>query len=1059
MMRLLQRPSFHMGMMTILGLLLVLLPSQGRKLSERAEARLRFLRESRTEVVLEDASKTLVPSPETESLRQVLRIIDQHYVQRERLQPAKMLRAGFDALQRTWGGLEYSHTAASGVERVRSGRFTLQLCFTGEPSTPVFCKGNNGPTPADSLPLSGFQKQKQLSAKPLNPGADSSLDRTPLGVGRKTSGSNVPGLFADSLPAATENPLVRIGNRVFFTTQLPSMGLRYVEFVGRPLLTEFARFQGVPLAKVLHVFLNGMLDELDPHSGFLSPEEYRELRSGTRGHFGGVGLVIDEVQELPVVREIVPNSPAHMVGIEPGDILLRVGEKIVSFLPIDSILREIREMTVETPTPVWLFRPSSRRVFRVFLAREEIPTRSVDTKVVLNRPDILHLRVTGFSSHTAEDIYSAYEAAMKNAKGRLRLFVLDLRGNPGGLLDQAIHVCDLFLKHGKIVATRTRADEQVEYASRGQKIDLPMVVLVNSSSASASEIVVGALRDQNRALIVGERTFGKGSVQSLFELSGGPALKLTIAHYFTPSGKSIQSLGVEPHVRVRLVQLKEDVLWMSGSSEPEREEHLAFHLENPRTQVSPQLAGARSFEDGKSPVIWAHTRHPLAKVEGLDGLNFSYPTFENTDALTDLEDDAVARVAVSLADEMLVSTGRVLAHDDAIVPFAKGIEKIEGNMLRSMFASEASHQKFPAVFASAADSFFHTGEPVKMAIGPQSEEAAGLRSPLREAVHPVVAGLQKLIAKPLMSDRELNACCAFEEYAFQVSEALVQEPFKSTVHAFVAMRVEDAHEGAVIWAPVVLKRQNVGQWRGVFKMPPVFRAYLSGLSGSKNNYVSFYFKAKLAEKGAYIGTLPVGSRAVTEQRSLLPLHVSVSHYSGSRLASSAPIVGPATGGRGSVSGAGSAVEHAKIHVRIPGAGLPKQDKFELLLVPLVDRRSGIRADSVALQFVSTGDLLGEYDLVFRKGASRSLAFDGIVGGILRSNTGEVYGKWPLFFMRDGHLETLHDLKASSLASPLGSEGESGVPTAKAQPASPSADAVGGAPQGNPRHLPSVPKVK
>lgn len=439
------------------------------------------------------------------------------------------------------------------------------------------------------------------------------------------------------------------GRRLLIPYGAGRTGSKPVEAIAGVLqwLTDVDRASGDLAFKELS---NRYLSDLDPHSAFLDPDEFEELKGGTRGQFGGVGVVINDFQGLPFVREIVSNSPAQMAGIEPNDLLIRIGTERVRLDEIPSVLDRIRKQTSVGPVPIWLFRPRSGRMMKTFISREDIPTRSVERKFITGHPDVLHLRVIGFSSRTSQEIYDLYMDAVRVAKGSLKAVVLDLRGNPGGLLDQAIQVSDLFLASGSIVSTRSRYDNQTEQASEKQLIGLPLIVLVNSSSASASEIVAGALKDSGRALVIGERTFGKGSVQSLFELSGFGAIKLTIAHYFTPSGVSIQNTGIEPHVFVKLPQIKSHSVWVSGSSETEREEDLLHHLANPsgRTSADPQTF----FEGTQGNWVWAHTSDDLSMVEGLGEISFTYPNYENSDQVTDLSRDAYVRIAIRFLEAL-----------------------------------------------------------------------------------------------------------------------------------------------------------------------------------------------------------------------------------------------------------------------------------------------------------------------------------------------------------------------------------------------------------------------
>ncbi len=391
-----------------------------------------------------------------------------------------------------------------------------------------------------------------------------------------------------------------------------------------------------------------VLRSLDPHSAFLSRKEYQDLRGGTRGQFGGVGVVINDFLGLPFVREIVPNSPAHIAGVEPNDVLLRIGSLSATFSGVDQALSVLREQTLLGPVAAWFFRPRSRRVYKTFVSRDEVPVASCEERLIPGAPDVLHVRVTGFSSRTAQEIHDIYLRALQRESGALSSMILDLRGNPGGLLDQAVQVSDLFLSEGKIVITRSRYESQTELASSNQLINLPLVVLVNSSSASASEIVAGALKDAGRAVVVGEQTFGKGSVQSLFEIGDSGALKLTIAHYFTPAGASIQNKGVMPNVSLQLAQIKDKGLWVAGSSERKRESDLAKHLPTPDLVRSAADNGDGPSATNDVPPFWALSKDELSSLGTLGEVSFSYPNFENSDSRSEVNDDAYVRVALGL---------------------------------------------------------------------------------------------------------------------------------------------------------------------------------------------------------------------------------------------------------------------------------------------------------------------------------------------------------------------------------------------------------------------------
>jgi carboxyl-terminal processing protease len=880
---------------------------------------------------------------ETELVRQVLRIVDQHYVQRERLDPIDLLQSGLRV---------FTRDGKSEVEFVRSASM-LSISLRDENKVRL-CPNSKG---------SQLQFCRDLEKSSLRNAADPALAR----LAKKKLDGNL-----DSVSLNSE-PLVRLGDRVFFSSQSPSLGLRYLENFVRPLLLEISRTREIPLEKVLHSFLNSMLDELDPHSAFLSPDEYRDLRSGTRGQFGGVGLVIDEVHELPFVREIVPNSPAHMAGVKPGDVLVRVGAQVVSFLPLEQVLQHIREVTVEKPTPVWLYRPSSGRLFRVFLTREEIPTRSVETKVVIGRPDVVHIRVTGFSSHTVDDIVRAFDDARRNSDGRIKYFLLDLRGNPGGLLDQAVQVADLFIRQGRIVTTKSRYDDQVESASRGQKMELPLAVLVNSSSASASEIVAGALKDHHRAWIVGERTFGKGSVQSLFELGNSTALKLTIAHYFTPSGQSLQSVGVEPHVVVKMIQTRKDAVWMSGASEPEREESLSSHLDNPgdfNHQTQTQVAS-----QGPKGSVWAQTKEPSSAMDFLQDLNFSYPSFENMEAVTDLQTDAVARVAVQLLemkkDSRAVETA---AGEAAFWNALREIQKRESSLFqKSLMEFSVAPEKQDLIEFFSPSSFF-------------AESLENWRDSV-EIIQPVkarIGGLEKLFVRSGFRDFGPNTCCSYEAYQFRIK---TDRPEALGPVSLLGMRLRESLDGSVVWRPIRLQKESDKTFVGSFPISPVFRAFLSEtLEGRENFGVAFLLQARLGEEPIMLGALPADGRPQMREKGNT-LSVAVAKEQDTHWKST-----------------GQAGEDLAVQIRLPASGSWAEGPLELTLVPLVDDRVENVQKKVMVRKQENGEWIAQFHMRLRQQGNFNQAqnFNGVIGGILRSPTGEVLGKWPVAFVeREG----------------------------------------------------------
>ena len=300
--------------------------------------------------------------------------------------------------------------------------------------------------------------------------------------------------------------------------------------------------------------LNGMLTALDPHSGYLSEKNFRDMQVQTRGEFGGLGIEV--TQENGVIKVVSPidETPAARAGILPNDLITRINGEQVTGLTLQEAVERMRG-PVNSQIKL-MIRRAEREPFEVTLTRAIITVQSVRSR--LEQQDIGYVRITSFNEQTSSGLTKAIEKLKADTKGKLRGVVLDLRNNPGGLLDQAVAVSDAFLEKGEIVSTRTRrADDAQRFNARPGDLaaGLPMVVLINSGSASASEIVAGALQDHRRAIVLGTRSFGKGSVQTIIPMPGHGAMRLTTARYYTPSGRSIQATGIAPDLEVEQLRL------------------------------------------------------------------------------------------------------------------------------------------------------------------------------------------------------------------------------------------------------------------------------------------------------------------------------------------------------------------------------------------------------------------------------------------------------------------------------------------------------------------------
>ncbi len=301
--------------------------------------------------------------------------------------------------------------------------------------------------------------------------------------------------------------------------------------------------------------INGMLNSLDPHSSFLPEENYKKMRVETSGKFGGLGVEITTENGMVKVVSPIDDTPAFNAGLQSGDFIIGADEESLVGLPLNEAVDKLRG-PIGSKIIITIQRGQDEP-FDVSIIRDEIKIRSVRSEIF---NDVGYIRISKFTEQTNPGLIQAVNDLEKESEKSLKGYVLDLRNNPGGLLSQSIKVADAFLEQGEIVSTRgrSRSDISHAYATDGDIIDgQPLVVLINSGSASASEIVAGALKDHKRAIIMGNRSFGKGSVQSVIAMPGYGAIRLTTARYYTPSGVSIQSKGIVPDIEVELARIEE----------------------------------------------------------------------------------------------------------------------------------------------------------------------------------------------------------------------------------------------------------------------------------------------------------------------------------------------------------------------------------------------------------------------------------------------------------------------------------------------------------------------
>ena len=328
-------------------------------------------------------------------------------------------------------------------------------------------------------------------------------------------------------------------------------------------------------AKLIEAAVNGMLTSLDPHSSYMDSKSFRDMQVQTKGEFGGLGIEVTMEDGLIKVVSPIDDTPASKAGILTNDIITQIDEDQVQGLTLNQAVDKMRG-PVNSPVKLKISRKESKDPIDVVLNRDVIKIKPVRSRA--EGGDVGYIRLTQFTEQTYDGLRNAIDKLSTDVgQDKLKGYVLDLRNNPGGLLDQAVSVSDAFLDRGEIVSTRGRnPDETQRFSAKSGDLTKgkPIVVLVNGGSASASEIVAGALQDHKRATVLGTRSFGKGSVQSIIPLGGSGALRLTTARYYTPSGRSIQAKGIEPDQEV-LQEIPDE---LKGKDETKGEAGLKGHL-------------------------------------------------------------------------------------------------------------------------------------------------------------------------------------------------------------------------------------------------------------------------------------------------------------------------------------------------------------------------------------------------------------------------------------------------------------------------------------------------
>jgi len=386
-------------------------------------------------------------------------------------------------------------------------------------------------------------------------------------------------------------------------------------------IVKRAYVENISDEKLIDGALSGMLSSLDPHSTYLDKEMYKQMTVDTKGEFGGLGIEIATAEGGIRIVSPIEDTPADKAGVKAGDLIIKIDNELARDMSLSEGVKKMRGKPGSSIT-LTIFRKGADAPLVFKIVRAVIKVKSVKSDMLA--PGYAYLRITQFQERTGSLLRKQIKALKKQAGGQLSGAVLDLRNNPGGLLNQAVEVSDMFLDKGNIVSTKSRAGKNLSFdAHHGDILNgLPLIVLINHGSASASEIVSGALHDHHRAVLVGTKSFGKGSVQSVIPLNDSTAIKVTTALYYTPSGRSIQVTGIEPDIEVEQVRQKpEDAPKIKRPlvSESDLKGHLANGNKHKAAKRKPQDSGANAAMKARL-LVDTQLQRALDLLKGLHAL-------------------------------------------------------------------------------------------------------------------------------------------------------------------------------------------------------------------------------------------------------------------------------------------------------------------------------------------------------------------------------------------------------------------------------------------------------